>query len=90
MRNLAGRAIGTISWEDVDWFVHMRPGWPRSKPSLGDTDRRGYSKPSAVVNISVAVMPLEFLKILLRDNEVSGLDRVKGEDMSRVSVYGGP
>jgi hypothetical protein len=36
------------------------------------------------------MLPLDSLEDLLRDSEVSGPERVNGEDISRVSVYGGP
>ena len=76
--------ISTGSCVDVVWFVQIRPGWPGSKPSVGETWRRGYGKPSAVVKTRVEALLV--VGCGARESEVSGPESVKGEERVRVSV----
>ena len=90
---IAGRRTDTPSCEEDDWLVQIRPGCPGSKPSVGDTLRRGYGKLSFVVKIrEVEMLFVErnFEDVVLRESVVSGPERVNGEETLRVRVYGGP
>lgn len=64
----------------------MRPGWPGSWPSLGETERRGYGKLSAVVKTNVVVLVPLLLPLATSDKELSGPESVNGEDTLSVNV----
>jgi hypothetical protein len=79
MRSVAGSAMETGACDDEDVFAQMRPGWPGSKPSVGETERKGYGKLSDVVKV-------RDVSLGTRESVVSGPERVKGAETVRVSV----